>query len=443
MSGRLIVFDDARAAQWMPFADTRPVGNLLFGAYTLASRAEVVLGLACAGFLSERLHGFDEPGTRPVLDRASSDPAIGTLYLSSRAVPDWTAAFEPSPEPALIRVGGETVGWWAPAGASPPPDAFFAQPADASPGAAREFDLPGRVLSHVWELITRNAEQILRDWVGTSKRNHHARTAERVRTGPRVEVSDAPLGPVMTGAPVHMIGPADVPCEIIGGDPNLVRVDPRNVAIEPFVLLDVSAGPIWLEQGVTIRSFTRLAGPAWIGRSTTLLGGSISGSSIGPHCKIRGEVEATVVHGFTNKAHDGFLGHAYVGRWVNLGALTTNSDLKNNYGTVRIWTPTGETDTGEKKIGCLLGDHVKTAIGTMFNTGTVVGAGANVFGAGMPPRRVSPFAWGDTGETWDVDRFLETAETAMGRRNVALTPGMREVLRRAWQAARKHAGSPA
>jgi UDP-N-acetylglucosamine diphosphorylase/glucosamine-1-phosphate N-acetyltransferase len=247
----------------------------------------------------------------------------------------------------------------------------------------------------------------------------------------------------MTGGPVHMIGPADVPCEIIGGDPNLVRVDPRNVAIEPFVLLDVSAGPIWLEQGVTIRSFTRLAGPAWIGRSTTLLGGSISASSIGPHCKIRGEVEATVVNGFTNKAHDGFLGHAYVGRWVNLGALTTNSDLKNNYGTVRIWTPDGETDTGEKKIGCLLGDHVKTAIGTMFNTGTVVGAGANIFGAGMPPKRVSPFAWGDTGATWDIDRFLETAETAMGRRNVALTPGLRAVLRRAWQTACKHAGSPA
>jgi UDP-N-acetylglucosamine diphosphorylase/glucosamine-1-phosphate N-acetyltransferase len=235
----------------------------------------------------------------------------------------------------------------------------------------------------------------------------------------------------------------DIPCEVIGGDPKLVRIEPRNAAIEPFVLFDVSAGPIWIEQGVTIRAFTRLAGPAWIGRSTTILGGNVSASSIGPHCKVRGEIEATVIHGYSNKAHDGFLGHAYVGRWVNLGALTTNSDLKNNYGTVRIWTPDGETDTGEKKIGCLLGDHVKTAIGTMFGTGTVVGAGANVFGAEPPPKYVPPFAWGNPDVAWDLDRVLQAAEIAMGRRDVPLTPGLRNVLQNAWRAARRKAGTQA
>jgi UDP-N-acetylglucosamine diphosphorylase/glucosamine-1-phosphate N-acetyltransferase len=284
--------------------------------------------------------------------------------------------------------------------------------------------------------MTRNAEQIARDWVGTARRTPASVSRERARAtaGPRVEISDTPLGPVATGGPVHIGPSAELPWEIVGGDPKLVRVDPRNIAVEPFVVFDVSAGPIWLEQGVTIRAFTRLAGPAWVGRSTTLLGGSISSVSIGPHCKVRGDVEASVILGYSNKAHDGFLGHACLGRWVNLGALTTNSDLKNNYGTVRIWTPDGATDTGEKKIGCLLGDHVKTAIGTMLGTGTVVGAGANVFGPGRPPTLVAPFTWGDADHAWDIERFLATAGIAMERRGVALTPGVQDVLRRAWRA---------
>lgn len=430
MNHRLVVFDDAVAARWRPFTEARPAGDLLFGAFTMAVRAETIFGLECAGFLCpEALLGFDEPGTQPVLDGISN--SAGTLFLCSRAVPDWSARFVADAQPALIRVGGEPMGWWAPAGSSPPPDSFFLDPAGRTLPAARELEIPGRVLEQVWELMTRNAEQIFKDWLGTGRRG--PASSERLRTGPRVEVLDGPAGLSATGAPAHLAAPAAVPCEVIGGDAKLVRVDPRNVAIEPYVLFDVSAGPIWIEHGVTIRAFTRLAGPAWIGPSSTLLGGSISGSSIGPYCKIRGEVEASVIHGFTNKAHDGFLGHAYVGRWVNLGALTTNSDLKNNYGTVRIWTPDGETDTGERKIGCFLGDHVKTAIGTMLGTGTVVGTGANVFGANPPPKYVPPFSWGADGR-WDIDRFLATAETAMGRRNIELTPGMRAVLKRAWLA---------
>jgi UDP-N-acetylglucosamine diphosphorylase/glucosamine-1-phosphate N-acetyltransferase len=440
VNAQLVVFDDAHAAKWMPFADTRPVGDLLFGAFSLAGRMEAVIGVPLAGFLcGDRLQGFDEPGTKPVLERAPANAPAGTLYLCSRVVPDWTAKFEPDSRPALVRVGGEPMGWWAPPGSAPPPDAFFHHPSEATPGAAREVDLPGQILARVWELMTRNADQILKDWVGTARRDGSGRSAQR-RMGPRVEISDAPLGPAMTGGPVPLGEMGDIPCEVIGGDPKLVRIEPRNAAIEPFVLFDVSAGPIWIEQGVTIRAFTRLAGPAWIGRSTTILGGNVSASSIGPHCKVRGEIEATVIHGYSNKAHDGFLGHAYVGRWVNLGALTTNSDLKNNYGTVRIWTPDGETDTGEKKIGCLLGDHVKTAIGTMFGTGTVVGAGANVFGAEPPPKYVPPFAWGNPVDAWDLERFLQAAGTAMGRRDQQLTPGLRNVLQDAWRAARRKAG---
>jgi hypothetical protein len=140
----------------------------------------------------------------------------------------------------------------------------------------------------------------------------------------------------------------------------------------------------------------------------------------GPYTYLRGEVEETAVLGYSNKAHDGFLGHSLLGRWVNLGALTTNSDLKNNYGPIRIGSRNGLGETGMLKLGCFLGDHTKTAIGTMLNTGTVVGPGANVFGDAMPPKWVPPFAWG-TGESrarYRKEDFLETALQVMRRRDV-------------------------
>jgi UDP-N-acetylglucosamine diphosphorylase / glucose-1-phosphate thymidylyltransferase / UDP-N-acetylgalactosamine diphosphorylase / glucosamine-1-phosphate N-acetyltransferase / galactosamine-1-phosphate N-acetyltransferase len=144
------------------------------------------------------------------------------------------------------------------------------------------------------------------------------------------------------------------------------------------------------------------------------------------------------VLGYSNKAHAGFLGHAYLGRWVNLGAMTTNSDLKNNYGTIRMWTPEGDADTGLIKLGCLLGDYVKTGIGSLLNTGTVVGAGSNLYGTAMPPKYVPPFSWGSGAElvAFDAERFLALTETVMKRRDLSLPASMREMLRRSYDAGR-------
>jgi UDP-N-acetylglucosamine diphosphorylase/glucosamine-1-phosphate N-acetyltransferase len=208
--------------------------------------------------------------------------------------------------------------------------------------------------------------------------------------------------------------------------------------VEPGSVFDVTQGPIRLEDGVTVRSHTRLAGPAFVGRDSTILGGVLSEVSIGPVCKIRGEVECTVVLGYSNKAHDGFLGHAVLGRWVNLGAFTTNSDLKNNYGPVRVGSPSGQRDTGLLKVGCFLGDHVKTGIGTLLNTGTVVGLGSNLFGGAMPPTYVPPFSWGvgsDLSE-YRLDRFLEVARIVLERRGVSLDQEMADVFRRIWEESR-------
>jgi hypothetical protein len=147
-------------------------------------------------------------------------------------------------------------------------------------------------------------------------------------------------------------------------------------------------------------------------------------------------VAECVFVGYVNKAHDGHMGHALLGRWVNLGAFTSNSDLKNNYRPVRVWTPGGDVDTGLLKVGCFVGDHVKTGIGTPINTGTVIGAGSNVFGGIMPPTVVPPFSWGSGADLRDhrFPKFLETALSAMARRQQELTPGMARILEEAWEA---------
>jgi UDP-N-acetylglucosamine diphosphorylase/glucosamine-1-phosphate N-acetyltransferase len=203
-------------------------------------------------------------------------------------------------------------------------------------------------------------------------------------------------------------------------------------------VFDVRHGPILVEDEVEIRAGTRLAGPAAIGARSRLLGGSFEAISTGPHSYLRGEVAETVVLGHSNKAHDGYLGHSYVGKWVNLGAFTTNSDLKNNYRPIKVWTPSGVQDTGELKLGCFLGDHVKTGIGLLLGTGTIMGAGANVYGSQMPPTYVEPFSWGEgdnLGEYRLAD-FVETAARAMARRGVELDERGRRYLERCWRKGR-------
>jgi UDP-N-acetylglucosamine diphosphorylase / glucose-1-phosphate thymidylyltransferase / UDP-N-acetylgalactosamine diphosphorylase / glucosamine-1-phosphate N-acetyltransferase / galactosamine-1-phosphate N-acetyltransferase len=389
----LVLFDDRVARDWRPFTLTRPAGELLFGTRTLRGRAEMALGLECAGYRSsDSLADFDEPWAPPVLTGDALPRDRDLVLLLSRFV------VEPGglpDRPAVLVAGGRVVGVRLEAGAALPDPGFFLDP-DAHRPDLPTHALEGDLIESVWELMSRNADRTALDLAGAS---------------------DSPLP-----AGVHRLG--DHPVSL--GD---------DVEIAPGVVLDTRHGPIRLDTGVVIRPFTYLVGPSYIGAGTTLLGGPFEAVSIGPRCKVHGEMESSVVLGYSNKAHDGFLGHAYLGMWVNLGALTTNSDLKNNYGPVRLWTPAGEVDTGETKIGCFMGDHVKTAIGTMINTGTVIEAGANVFG-GMPAKHVPPFSWG-ADATYQPGPFLDTARTVMGRRDVALTERQRRLLETAVAAAQR------
>lgn len=445
----LYMFDDEVARGWDPFVLTRPAGELLFGALLLRERAEGFWGLPCRGHLSHPLlEGWREAGAPPVFagSEASLETASGPRVLvSSRWVPrgpmpaslrhlmeadpetEDEEAFPPAEEgkggtgeghpkgrptgmdgdgppagdpfrPVTLMVGNEVVGWILPPGAPGPPGSLLLRPAPLPQSTT--VSVAGTLFRAPWELMAENGPQLREDIP---------------RLFPEGALEELP-GCFLLGDGLLSLG--------------------EGVEVEPGCVFDLRHGPIRLSEGVVVRAFTRLAGPAYVGPGTILLGGSVGEVSLGPRCKVRGEVESSVFLGYSNKAHDGFLGHSYVGRWVNIGALTTNSDLKNTYGTVRVGGSHGTGETGLSKVGCFLGDHVKTGIGTLLNTGTVVGAGSNLFGGGMPPTWVPPFSWGkgqDLG-IHRLEKFLETARRAMGRRGMELTPALEAVFRRIWEA---------
>ena len=215
--------------------------------------------------------------------------------------------------------------------------------------------------------------------------------------------------------------------------PNAIRGSDKDVfvapgaVIHPMVVFDAEHGPIYIDQDAEIHPFSRIEGPCYVGKGSILLGAKCrEGNSIGPLCRIGGEVEESIIQGHSNKYHDGFLGHAYVGEWVNLGAQTTNSDLKNDYSTVSV-TLDGRSpiDTGSTKVGALIGDHAKTSIGALFNTGSVVGTMALIMATGEPlPKFIPSFAWflsGVTTKGFGRKKLYETARTAMSRRGKEFT----------------------
>jgi UDP-N-acetylglucosamine diphosphorylase/glucosamine-1-phosphate N-acetyltransferase len=208
-----------------------------------------------------------------------------------------------------------------------------------------------------------------------------------------------------------------------------IRIE-AGTRIKPGVVLDAEDGPILIGRDVVVQPQVVIRGPAAIGAGCLLKAGAKihEGTSLGPVCKIGGEVEESIVQGFSNKQHEGFLGHAYLGEWVNLGADTNNSDLKNNYSTVRVWENGRSIDSGLRFVGLLAADHVKSAINTQFNTGTVVGLASQIFGAGFPPKFVPPFSWGggETLDLYDGQRALATARRVMERRGVRMSAAYAE-----------------
>lgn len=216
---------------------------------------------------------------------------------------------------------------------------------------------------------------------------------------------------------------SSIPGVQIVGNPSLVYME-KGASIKPGSIINVESGPVYLGEDAEIMEGCLVRGPFYLGNHSQLkMGAKVYGpTSIGPHCKVGGEVNNSVFFGYSNKAHDGFLGNSVIGEWCNLGADTNNSNLKNNYAEVKLWNYGKQSfiKTGLQFCGLIMGDHSKCGINTMFNTGTVVGISANIFGDGFPRNYIPSFSWGGAGgfSQYKLADAISTAKLVYQRRGL-------------------------
>lgn len=253
-------------------------------------------------------------------------------------------------------------------------------------------EIDATVIDYPWDLIKHNGEQIRADFA----------VAKKTSNGVKMKKYNA----------VYLLNSKEIK---IG----------EGAIIKPSVVIDAEDGPVYIGKNVTIMPFSVITGPAYIGNNTIIKAGAkiYHNTSIGPMCKVGGEVEDSIIHSYSNKQHDGFLGHSYLGSWVNLGAGTTTSDLKNNYSTVKVEINGKALDTGMQFVGLIMGDHSKTAINSAINTGTIAGVSSNIFGLGFPPKFIPSFAWGgaELFTTYSLNKALDVARKVMARRKINLS----------------------
>jgi UDP-N-acetylglucosamine diphosphorylase / glucose-1-phosphate thymidylyltransferase / UDP-N-acetylgalactosamine diphosphorylase / glucosamine-1-phosphate N-acetyltransferase / galactosamine-1-phosphate N-acetyltransferase len=256
-----------------------------------------------------------------------------------------------------------------------------------------KVEISAKLINYPWDIINNNGEQIVIDF--NILTDGKARREGKIYEG------------------VHLL------------NEHFIHIE-EGAKIKPGVVLDAENGPIYIGKNVKILPNAVIEGPAYVGDGSLIKVSAkiYENTSIGPVCKVGGEVEASIIHAFSNKQHEGFIGHSYLGTWVNIGADTNNSDLKNDYGNVKVYVDGELIDSGSMFVGLIMGDHSKSGINLMFNTGTVVGVSCNIYGSGLPPKFVPSFSWGGAQDgfvTYRIDKAIEVARRVMARRNVQLT----------------------
>ncbi|MGC8766954.1 MAG: putative sugar nucleotidyl transferase [Brevinematia bacterium] len=220
--------------------------------------------------------------------------------------------------------------------------------------------------------------------------------------------------------------------ELEGGS-DLLLISPKS-KVSKGVFVDTTDGPVVIDDGAKVLPLTVITGPSYIGKGSVVSQARIrEGTNIRDVCKVSGEVEESIIDSYSNKNHEGFLGHSYVGQWVNIGAMATNSDLKNTYDEVKVFVePRKVVSTGMIKVGCFIGDLSKIGIGVLINTGTMIGIGANIFFEGELIRKYVPnFAWGgkEPYKKFPFDRLINTSKTMFSRRNKEFPKFLEDILK--------------
>ncbi|HET9066798.1 MAG TPA: hypothetical protein VFN22_13340 [Gemmatimonadales bacterium] len=365
---------DTPGAAWAPFANATPLGDLRAGGWTIAERWALATEGSVTGSIATHAGGPRLKGRTPIV---APDAVQGPCWVADATFCP-KLPMRPIGGAKRLLHGGRAVAWRL-------------DPGESWDGRHDDGDglvVDGLRLKGTWSLLDA-LEQFL---------FHDTLVALEAGTDP------LPEGSIVLG--------------------NAGAIALRGATVEPGVVFDVRKGAIILEQGVEVRSGTRLEGPCWIREQTIIAGGALRHVSAGPHCRLHGEISTSVFTGYANKSHAGFVGHSVIGEWVNLGAGTITSNLKNTYGQVRLDIGADRVDTGRMNVGSLIGDHVKTAIGTLLPTGAVIETGANLFGAPRAPKHVGAFAWGEAGSRISLPAFLDVAHRVLPRRGVAIDPTM-------------------
>jgi UDP-N-acetylglucosamine diphosphorylase/glucosamine-1-phosphate N-acetyltransferase len=393
----LTIYEDEHFRSLLPLTYLRPVFELRCGARTLRERILGGLSAASVGYLvREELEEVWGPRLGGTPSGAPSGRGDRQVFLNGRALLLDPREFQPDTDAVWKNAEG-IVGF----SMSSARLQGHAHPLRGGGAEAALGDLTAGL-----PVVTVNAPLVKYPWDLVEA---NARCLERDRVSVGVPKEPGIVDPDVT----------------VYGDRTALRVA-SGARVQAGTVIDVSRGPVLIDREACIRPPTVIDGPCYVGRGTLVDGAKLRpGVSVGSGCRISGEVEASIILDNTNKHHDGFLGHSYIGEWVNLGALTTNSDLKNNYRAVRVSDGDREIDTGLLKVGCFIGDHSKTGIGTLIGTGAVIGPFCNVFGDTRPVSGfVPPFSWGNASDGYTahlLDKALATARVVLQRRGLDLT----------------------
>jgi UDP-N-acetylglucosamine diphosphorylase/glucosamine-1-phosphate N-acetyltransferase len=396
----IVVFDDSTHEQFYPLSLTRPVWELRLGCFSAKERIERSISMNPNIFRKSKVYYFTRDYLKSFYQKRYEGININdysflesdrmTLFINSRVLPshkfldiERNNLYTIDGMPMLAVVDGQHIGTMRDLAST-----------DIS-GLLLKCDSLSTVnkanierVDYIWDLIDKNSKMIIEDFISLKRRN---------------------------------ITKSYKSVTIIGDEEQLLIED--EVRIDPFVCIDLTDGPVIIRRGTVINSFTRIEGPCYIGENCQILGARIrKGCSIGNFCRLGGEVEESIFHGYSNKYHDGFIGHAYIGEWVNLGALTTNSDLKNDYTPVKTYIIDKRINTGNLKVGCFVGDFTRTSVGCLINTGSSIGVGCMLVHAGeITPHHVPSFTWfmeNDLSEKGGIDSILRTCKQMTSRRDV-------------------------
>jgi len=375
----LILFDGPQRDNLLPFTYTRPVAHLRLGILTLAEKWERRLETTPSFYTPCYLRECFRPNIQSdnLMVNGGLTP---NLRILSKVIELKTGQGLFAGEELLAcRITGEEVVEF--------PDISLER---------IEFDADFTMIRNPWDLFLLNEAELKKDF--------------ELVTGGRVS---APLSSTNT----------------VMGDKIFLE---EGAYVEASILNAVDA-PIYIGKNAKVLEGSMIRGGLAIGESSVIkMGAKIYGATtLGPHCKVGGEVSNSILMGYSNKGHDGYLGNSVLGEWCNLGADTNTSNLKNNYDEVKVWNYTlGRfSKTGQQFVGLLMGDHSKSGINTMFNTGTVVGVSANVYGAGFPRNFIPSYSWGGASGTMEykVDKAMDTMERMMSRRGLTLSEAQKEM----------------